>query len=74
MIVAVLIEVVIAVWGYRVKYGRVWWAKQHALKLIYGDWAVVYGRLPAMLHAIKAKNRVMHFEYVPKPKVSRLEG
>jgi hypothetical protein len=35
--VAVLIEVVMDAWGYRVKYGRAWRAKQHALKLIFGD-------------------------------------
>jgi hypothetical protein len=35
--VAALIEVVILAWGYRVKYGRTWRAKQRALKLIYAD-------------------------------------
>jgi hypothetical protein len=73
-IVATLIEVVIVAWGYRVKYGRAWWAKQHALKLIYGDWAEEYEHLPAMLHATKAKNPGMHFEYVPKPEVMGSEG
>jgi hypothetical protein len=38
-----------------------------ALKLIYGDWAEAYERLPVMLYAMKAKNPGMHFEYVPKP-------
>jgi hypothetical protein len=66
MIVATLIEVVMIAWGYRVKYGRPWRAKQCALKLIYGDWAEAYERLSAMLYAMKAKNQVMHFEYVPK--------
>jgi hypothetical protein len=74
MIVAVLIEVVMVTWGYHVKYGRAWRAKQHALKLIYGDWAEAYERLPAMLHAMKANNLGMHFEYVPKPEVMEPEG
>jgi hypothetical protein len=34
----------------------------------------VYERLPAMLHAMKTKNPVMHFEYVPKPEVMGSEG
>jgi hypothetical protein len=57
-----------------VKYGRAWWAKQHALKLIYDDWAEAYERLSAMLHAMKVKNLGMHFEYVLKPEVIRPEG
>jgi hypothetical protein len=61
MTVMTLIEVVMVVWGYRVKYGRARRAKQCALKLIYDDWAKTYERLPAMLHAMKAKNPEMHF-------------
>jgi hypothetical protein len=57
-----------------VKYGRAWQAKQGALKLIYGDWAEAYECLPAMLHAMKAKNLGMHFEYVTKPEVLGPEG
>jgi hypothetical protein len=72
--VVTLIEVVIVVGGYRVKYGRAWWVKQPTLKLIYGDWAEAYERLPAMLYAMKAKNPGMHVKYVPKSKVIRLEG
>jgi hypothetical protein len=60
--------------GYRVKYGRAWWVKQRALKIIYGDWAKTYERLLAMLHAMKAKNPGMHFVYVSKPKVIGSEG
>jgi hypothetical protein len=69
-----LIEVVMVAFGYRVKYGRAWQAKQHALKLIYGDWAEAYEYLPAMLHSMKANNTGMYFEYVPKPEVIGLEG
>jgi hypothetical protein len=42
MTVTTLIEVMMVAWGYHVKYGRAWRAKQHALKLIYGDWAEAY--------------------------------
>jgi hypothetical protein len=72
--VTTLIEVVMVAWGYRVKYGRAWQEKQRALKLIYDDWAEAYEHLPAMLHAIKAKNPGMHFKYVPKPEVIGPEG
>jgi hypothetical protein len=34
----------------------------------------VHERLSAMLHAMKVKNLGIHFEYVPKPEVIRLEG
>jgi hypothetical protein len=74
MTVAVLIEVVMVVWRYRVKYGRAWRAKQRALKLIYGDWVEAYERLPAMLHAMKAKNPGMYFGYVLKPEIFGPEG
>jgi hypothetical protein len=74
MIIATLIKVVVVAFGYRVKYGRACQAKEHALKLIYGDWAEVYERLPATLHAMKAKNPGMHLEYVLKPEVIRPEG
>jgi hypothetical protein len=57
-----------------VKYGRAWWAKQPVLKLIYGDWAKAFKRLPVMLHAMKIKNIGMNFEYVPKPDVMGQEG
>jgi hypothetical protein len=73
MTVATLIEVVMVVWRYHVKYGRARRAKQCALKLIYGDWAEAYERLSVMLHAMLAKNPEMHFEYVPKPEVMGLE-
>jgi hypothetical protein len=56
------------------KYGRAWPAKHRVLKLIYGDWAKAYKHLLAMLHAMKAKNPELCFEYVSKPDVMRPEG
>jgi hypothetical protein len=57
-----------------VKYSRAWWAKQCAVKLIYGDWAEAYECLLDMLHAMKANNSGMHFEYVSKPDIMGSEG
>jgi hypothetical protein len=74
MTITSLIEVVMVAWGYHVKYSRAWQEKQRTLKLIYSDWAEAYERLPAMLHAMKAKNIEMHLEYVPKPEVMGPEG
>jgi hypothetical protein len=54
--VATLTEVVMVAWGYRVKYGRAWRVKQHAIKLNYGDWAKAYESLLVMLQAMNAKN------------------
>jgi hypothetical protein len=56
------------------KYGRAWRSNQRALKLLYGDWAEAYERLPAILHATKAKNLGTHFEYVSKPDIMEPEG
>jgi len=53
--------------GYRIKYGKAWRAKQRAWKMIYGDWEEGYEKLPALFDAIKAKNPGMHYEYIPKP-------
>jgi hypothetical protein len=41
--------------GYRIKYGKAWRAKQQAWKMIYGDWEEGYEKLPALFNAIKAK-------------------
>ena len=41
--------------GYRIKYGKAWRAKQRAWKMIYGDWEEGYEKLPALFNAIKAK-------------------
>jgi hypothetical protein len=57
-----------------VKYDRAWRVKHRALKLIYGDCVEVYERLPSMLHAMKAKDTGMHFEYVSKPEVIGSKG
>jgi hypothetical protein len=64
--IAALIEVVMVAWGYRVKYDRAWRAKQHTLKLIYGDWAKVDEHLPVMLHAMKAKKPRNAFRVCPE--------
>jgi hypothetical protein len=55
------------IFGYKIKYGKVWRAKQWAWKMIYGDWEEGYEKLPALFNAMKAANPSMHYEYIPKP-------
>jgi hypothetical protein len=54
--------------GYRIKYGKAWRAKQRAWKMIYGDWEEGYEKLSALFNAMKAKKLGMHYEYIPKHK------
>jgi hypothetical protein len=54
------------IFGYKIKYGKSWLAKQRAWKMIYGDWKEGYEKLPALFNAIKAANPSMHYEYIPK--------
>jgi hypothetical protein len=51
----------------KIKYGKAWWAKQQAWKMIYRDWKEGYKKLPALFNAMKLANLGMHFEYIPKP-------
>ena len=51
--------------GYRIKYGKAWRAKQRAWKMIYGDWEEGYEKLPALFNAMKAKNPGMHTSTSP---------
>jgi hypothetical protein len=46
--------------GYRIKYGKAWRAKQRAWKMIYEDWEEGYNKLPALFNAIKAKKKPRH--------------
>jgi hypothetical protein len=71
MTVATLIEVVMVAWGYRVKYGWAWRAKQRALNLIYCDMADAFTN---HVTCYEGKNTKMYFKYVPKPDVMGPEG
>ena len=42
--------------GYRVKYSKAWWAKQHAIELLWGDWKEAYNQVPRILSAMKQFN------------------
>jgi hypothetical protein len=65
--VRTIIEIVKQVYeGYVITYGKAWWAKQRASKIIYGDWEDGYEQLPVLFNAIKAVNPVMHYEYIPR--------
>ena len=50
--VAVIIEAIHGFTNYRVKYGKAWRAKQHAIAMLWRDWKEAYGRVPKILNAI----------------------
>ena len=41
--VAAIIEAIHGFTNYRVKYGKAWRAKQHAIAMLWGDWKVMEG-------------------------------
>uniref|UniRef100_K4A117 SWIM-type domain-containing protein n=1 Tax=Setaria italica TaxID=4555 RepID=K4A117_SETIT len=51
-----LVESIFIFSGYRVKYSKAWWAKQHAVALLWGDWKESYGMVPRVLSAITYYN------------------
>uniref|UniRef100_K3YEK8 Uncharacterized protein n=1 Tax=Setaria italica TaxID=4555 RepID=K3YEK8_SETIT len=51
-----LVESIFAFSGYRVKYSKAWWAKQHAVALLWGDRKESYGMVPRVLIAIAYYN------------------
>ena len=44
-----VMELVEALFHYKVKYGKAWKAKQAAFKMLYGGWEEAYNRLPRLL-------------------------
>ena len=44
-----VIDLVKAIFHYKVKYGKAWKAKQAAFKMLYGNWEEAYNRLPWLL-------------------------
>jgi hypothetical protein len=52
IIVAALIEAINCLTTYQVSYDKAWWAKEHALALLCGDWKEAYSKIPRLLHAI----------------------
>ena len=53
------------IFGYDVKYGKAWKAKQTAFKMLYGDWEQAYNRLPRLLGAMAATNPGMYWVVEP---------
>ncbi|KAM0871104.1 hypothetical protein ACQ4PT_039603 [Festuca glaucescens] len=51
-----VIDLINELFGYKVKYGKTWKAKQAAFKILYGDWEEAYNRLPRLLGAMAARN------------------
>jgi len=56
IIVAALIEIIHGLTIYRVRYGKAWRAKQHALSLLWGDWKEAYAKVPMILSVISHFN------------------
>jgi hypothetical protein len=52
IIAAALIEVIHGLTIYRVRYGKAWKAKEHALALLCGNWKEAYAKVPRMLSDI----------------------
>jgi hypothetical protein len=50
--VAVLIEAIHCLITYRVRYGKAWRAKEHALALLWGDCREAYTKVPRLLRVI----------------------
>jgi hypothetical protein len=50
--VVALIEVIHRLTTYRVRYGKAWRAKEHAMAFLWGDWREAYAKVPRLLHAI----------------------
>ncbi|CAO2198854.1 unnamed protein product [Urochloa humidicola] len=51
-----LIESIFAMSTYRVTYSKAWRAKQHAMSMLWGDWAESYGMVPRVLTAMARYN------------------
>ena len=51
-----VIDLVKAIFHYKVKYGKAWKAKQAAFKMLYGTWEEAYNRIPRLLLAMAATN------------------
>ena len=49
-------EMVKEVFGYEVKYGKAWKAKQAAFEILYGGWEESYNRLAVVLKVMAAEN------------------
>jgi hypothetical protein len=56
IMVAALIEVIHYLTTYKVRYGKVWRTKEHALTLLWGHWREAYAKVPMMLNAISHFN------------------
>jgi hypothetical protein len=54
--VAAFIEAIHGLTTYRVRYGKAWRAKEHALALLWGDWRESYIKVPRLLNVISYFN------------------
>ena len=58
-------EMVKEVFGYEVKYGKAWKAKQASFEILYGGWEESYNRLAMVLKAMAAENPGMYYMVEP---------
>ena len=55
-----LMDLVKDFFGYTIKYGKAWKAKQAAFEMLYGGWAEAYNRLPRLLVGMAYRNPGMY--------------
>lgn len=67
---AAIVEAVEFIFKYRPSYGKVWRAKQAAMRVSFGEWDEAYVRLPTLLNAMKARNPSMYYCVEPHPEKS----
>jgi hypothetical protein len=67
-----VIDMVKALFGYTVKYGKAWKAKQAAFKMLYGDWEEAYNHLPRLLGAMASTNPGMYTVVEPFEQKTRV--
>jgi len=60
MKIKLMMSMVEDLFGYKVKYGKTWKAKQVALRMLYGGWEEAYNRLPRLLGAMASTNPDMY--------------
>jgi hypothetical protein len=58
--VVTLIEAINCLTIYRVSYGKVWRAKEHALALLWGDWKEAYAKVPRCHSTLQSRDQMQH--------------
>jgi hypothetical protein len=69
-----VIDLVKELFGYKVKYGKAWKAKQAAFQILYGDWEEAYNRLRRLLGAMAASNPGTYHKVEPLGSTTRMRN